>query len=413
MRRFRPLPALWTGLLALATSLSCSGDSNHDGAEGDPALAALPTLRLGAPSLAIGEDGSAERTFSRIMARRFPDGDILVGDGASRDVRRFDRRGRFVRLLARRGNGPGEIAGEMALAMHADTIFLFGQVIPSPTRTIALVSSEGRFLRQFAPAIADADSASAPEPSARGMVVRDRLSTGEYLVEAGAGWRRVDRPFALGALVPDSVTLGVFTPLDSAGSGAVHWFERMVRGWLFVYPWIGGPTPTAARRYPFAPATSVVVSADLIWFGDAATGTIRAFDARGRLRAEGVTPGSAQPFDDDDFVSLRRELLLADTTARARARIDAMLGPAIRPAQRPRFSQLVAGHDGGVWVRLFDVDSTSTATYVVVDREARATGRVTLPPRVSPQQVGQDFLLAIRRDSLGIEEVVEYPLHRR
>lgn len=80
-------------------------------------LEARPILEIG------GDDAAGPAEFSGIVGVvRQGDGTIIVADGASRELRVFDSAGRFRRVAARRGNGPGELPDLDGLASVGDTI---------------------------------------------------------------------------------------------------------------------------------------------------------------------------------------------------------------------------------------------------------------------------------------------------
>lgn len=404
------------GLLAGACA-SCgpAGDATSERAR-DPWTSGAPgRFAIGAPTLVLHDDGTPERAFVRISARKLPGGDIVVADGASREVRRFGRDGRFVGLLARGGSGPGEIRGDVILALAGDTIFLIPHpsLSPSPSRLIAYIDPRGALLGEVPVPVRGSSLDSSAAGVARTVVVRDRFSTGQFLVQSGTGWRRVMTAFETGALIPDSISLGILSTSDSAEPGDVRWLTPLQHRWLFAFPWIGGPIPTATGTYPFAAATLFVVSSDLLWLGDASAGEVRAMDATGTERIRVSLSLPALAFDAKQMKTVLRAGLQSHSSPQARARIRAMHDARIRPQLQPRFDQLLAGVDGELWVRRFNVDSAGPSTFLVVSRGGSIVGSLTLPPRLAPQQIGADFLLAVQKDDDGVEQVVEYPLRRQ
>src|SRR5687768_3298995 len=69
------------------------------------------------------EDDDAEKSFGEIrgvVATR--GGTIFVLDYRAQEIRVFDSGGKFVRLAARRGNGPGEITDANGLIVGPDDV---------------------------------------------------------------------------------------------------------------------------------------------------------------------------------------------------------------------------------------------------------------------------------------------------
>ena len=94
--------------------------------------------------LAIGvEDGSPEFSFGDIAGLDvMADGTIAILDGQAGEVRTFAPDGSFLRRIGRKGEGPGEISGEGALALVAVAPRDF--VVPDiMTRTLNVYSLDG------------------------------------------------------------------------------------------------------------------------------------------------------------------------------------------------------------------------------------------------------------------------------
>lgn len=68
--------------------------------------------------------------------------------------------------------------------------------------------------------------------------------------------------------------------------------------------------------------------------------------------------------------------------------------------------------DGSVWVRLRDADADGPQRILVLDGDGRAVARAAVPAGLEVQHVGRDFVLGVRRDSLGIESVHEHAVQR-
>jgi hypothetical protein len=70
-------------------------------------------LLSSAPSTTIGSsDGPEEVIFDNIRGGlRLPDGDIIIADGGTSQLRRYDSAGRLSRVFGGPGGGPEEFAG--------------------------------------------------------------------------------------------------------------------------------------------------------------------------------------------------------------------------------------------------------------------------------------------------------------
>src|SRR5262245_58986830 len=74
------------------------------------------------PVLEIANESQGPNTlFTRIAhIERLSTGELLVVDGATRELRFFDARGQFVRKTGRNGGGPGEFREISGVAVTRD-----------------------------------------------------------------------------------------------------------------------------------------------------------------------------------------------------------------------------------------------------------------------------------------------------
>ena len=122
------------------------------------ALHAVALLALAAPGgaqpqwqlvedLRIGGEASEATIFTDIRSVvAGPQGQIFVLDARPQELRMFDRSGKFVATLARRGQGPGEIARANGLLLVRDTIWAND---PSNGRWSAWSAVDGRYTGQI------------------------------------------------------------------------------------------------------------------------------------------------------------------------------------------------------------------------------------------------------------------------
>ena len=82
--------------------------------------------------------------------------------------------------------------------------------------------------------------------------------------------------------------------------------------------------------------------------------------------------------------------------------------PSARTA--PRFTSFLRGANGEMWLRVFTEDVSAPASYVVVNRGGAPIGRVTMPRRMVPLDVGSADVVGVLTDDDGLEHVVRYAL---
>lgn len=354
------------------------------------------------PVLVLAEDGSEEKLFSRISARRMPTGEVIVADQGASSVHAFGRDGRLLRTLARRGDGPGELNGDVRLTSRDDTIFTFGRPPMSPPDVNVFLAGRG-FLSRSRPR---ADSA-------RMLTVFDRLSTGHLVVRRGTVFKILNSAPEIGSLIPDTAVYGLFSAREAETGGDVVWLPPVVLQWYFVYPWRGSRLRSGMGPYVLGPTTMMVASGNQVWLIDGDSGQLRAFDGRGQEVIARRLSLKPQPFDRTLLGQRHARELASATRALDSAKVEAMYDPDLLPATMPVFSAAHAGPDGELWLRLFDLEDTAPPRFVVVDRNGAEIAQATLPPNLEVQQIGIDFVLGVRVDSLGVPSVLEYALRRR
>lgn len=383
----------------LLVALACN-ESEHSQAQ---FLSGLPELRIAPePSLVIADDGTPERLFAGLSVRRLSNGEIVVADQGSAELRLFDAQGTFLRYLARRGQGPGELEGGVTIELVRDTIAALPLL--SSSRRVRFYSTDG-FLAEWLPS----------DPTSGGpVVVRGWLSSGRFLVQQGRRFRALNAAPQIGPAYPDSVTLGLLrhvpVPARSATPDEITWFPRMLRETLLAHEWPGGPIASALAPDPFGARTEVVESGDQVWFIDPRTGSLRAMSAMGNERVTGLLPLARSRLAATQVAMLREAAMASARRAMDSARVSAQYDPGTAPDDAPYASSAIAGWDGDVWVRLFPGELGRECRHLILDANGRATSWTCIPPDVRVEQVGSDFLLGVRTDPVGLESVVLFPI---
>lgn len=361
----------------------------------------LPTWTLSAePTTVLADDGSAATMFTNVQTARLPNGDLLVADRGSKELRVF-RDGALFTTLSRQGDGPGELQDLSRIAVNGDTIV----VIPLPmvSREVSTFTASGGFVsrRRLRP------SAGGPAVTPIGL-----LTSGEFLVEEGRGGRAFNEIPPLGELIPDSVTIGLLRQPGSDSVGAYQPLGRWLRWSMVAHRVEGLPIPFNVARVSLAPMSHWTASGPLVWLADGATGAVQAFDGTGAQVVNAQLPLGPRTLDLS-VIRRSRDLAMAGAaTALDSAAADASHAAAFLTQTMPVLDAVQAGHDGELWVRLFALESGPTREYLVVNPSGETVARVAVPSELIIHQIGADFILGVRRDVDGIETVVEYALRR-
>jgi len=347
------------------------------------------------PVLRIGElDGAPEYQFHQVVgAVRRSDGGIVVGDGGLRALRFYDAAGRFARSSGRKGGGPGEFEELGSVHLLAGDSLL---VWDWRQRRVSRFRADGAFHRSLSlPAGRDAVH---PVPQLVG-----RLADGSLLVGVG-------HSFGPGAVAEgvrqDSTDYLRYSPaavlLDTVA--AVPSGESFVK--------------TGYGRVGFT-------TAPLLFGRNAVHGMVGDRVVVGSNRAyelvvyspEGVPERvirrrqEPRPVTGADFAALAAASL-AEMDREWRERMEVVYAAMPRPATMPFYSALQVDGAGNLWVRDFSVPREATSTWTVFDGTGRMLGGVAMPERFRPTDIGEDYVLGVRRDELGVQYVEMFALDK-
>jgi hypothetical protein len=397
-----PLRTATGGQRSLAAGLALACLTACDGRDTSDPFPDLAHYEIGEqPLVILREDGTPEKEFTSVSARRLTTGDIVVADAGSASLHLFARDGQLKATLARRGDGPGELQGMFGLTTLADTILTLGRP-PMSRQGVNVYVAERGFVRNIVPAT----------DSVRLLTVMDRLATGQFVVRRGMAIRAFDEPPKPGTMIPDTVVFGLYEVPAGAGPGKATWLTPVQTHSFFVYAAQLGRLQSALAVYQLGPTTTVVASGDRLWVIDGGGGALTAYDGAGLAVVSRRLSLEPEPFDEAALVRARALSLASARTAQDTARFEAMYDRAFLPAMMPLVSAAHPGADGEVWLRLFDVESVNPPRYLVIDRDGNEIATAVMPSGLGVQHIGADFVLVTRRDSLDVQSVVEYPLRR-
>ncbi len=349
------------------------------------------------PELSIGQgaEGPEEQLFGRIASLAAdPEGNVYVLDGQAQELRVFDDRGGYVTTLARRGGGPGELAGADAIALLPDRRVAVRD--PANARVQMLGPEPG----QSAEWRYEATTPLAYTPlwaDGRGRI---------YLIARDPA-RAADRGEHVVVLGPRGEQLRTFAP--DAGFAPAVLEARRTEGRI---------ASVTSMAVPFSPALSwavhptgavlVGISADYrieVRLGDGVRRIERAY--------EPVPVTEAERDYEREFIERNMRNFQADWTWE---------GPPI-PNAKPPFKALHPGQDGRIWVELSMPPRSESELwlgerrrYDVFEFDGTYLGAVDAPAdlaRHPPAVFGADHVWAVARDELRIERVVRYRIERR
>lgn len=362
----------------------------------------LPEFALSGPVLVLEEDGTPEKVFSRVAARRTPSGEVVVSDRTSLETHVFDTNGALLRTLTRRGAGPGELTGAPGIDLHGDTLFAFGAPMVSSS-DVDVFSVTSGFVRRVRMSAVNHQGQ---------LYGKAALAGGYYLVEQGSGFTVVPELPDPGSLIRDSATFGILPPA-SAADREVLWLPRIQRGSLFTFRWTDGPVPVTFSALTIGHRTLTAASGDRVWIVETGSGELTAYDTTGKVTASTRLELDAMSYDPSALERARDAALVTARNARDTLAIRAMYDQAVLPPTMPLVDQLYAGANGEIWLRLFTLEPNATQHFLALNGEGAEVGQVSVPAGLQVEQIGEDFVLVIRRDEMDVESVVVYSMSRR
>lgn len=338
-------------------------------------------------------------------AVRLEDESIVVLDSQWRELRRFDRNGDYIVSFGGPGEGSGEFQSVMPpLQRSGDTL-----IVLDYQGTLTYFDPDGNLLAETPPG--------GPRPAdgnSRGQwqgVLSDGVLWGSrYPLEQARPTGQVYRnPYWVVISDPDRREV---IPLAEYRQMA---FFRDSEG-------------RTGQYYPFF-TTAAVQSRNPVGVlvGDNETFSIDLFESDGTYLRRMVFPGGIQA----PGRTLLEETRLAvqkryEAEAEMRPESPSMVAWAAQlpaPHVWPGFRELVSDEEGFVWAPEFRVGDFMPLLFAAPSKEPYSAwvfhpdgyvlGSVEIPGGFYPYEIGSDYLLGVRVDSLGVNEVVLYGLQRR
>ena len=357
------------------------------------------------PEGSIGElEGPEEHLFGRILSIAVDDDrNVYVLDEQAQDLRLFDADGTFVRRLARRGEGPGQLSRAEAIAVLSD-----GRVVvrdPDNVRLQVLGPGPGEMEEwRYNPNYSYSQT-----PLWADRRDRTYLSTKDPSKPFGS--------FATMIVVwgPDGTPLDTLPPPDAD-------FESDV---LEVKSPSGGGTGVSVFPIPFSPTMAWTIHPN----GGFLTGV--STDYRIELQLEEGVLRIERDYDPVPVSPAERDFH-RESIERGARNLEPrwkLEGPSI-PETKPPFRALYAGRGGRIWVvvstaghsvdnEYHDPDSPYSRPvrwiyplrFDVFEPDGTYLGAVNPPDDFSafpPPVFDGDYVWAVTRDDLDVERVVRY-----
>lgn len=407
-----------SALLALP---ACSdAPSRRAGEIRQPALHGAWTLDT-RPRLRIGSEGDPLYEFDGIVAARMlATGDIIVVDGGSKQIRYYDRNGKFVRAAGRNGEGPGEFRHlTFASITQTGVVFTFDWRLSRVTQW----NAKGRADRMWrlTPSI---DGVWRPI----GLLSERELLLREWRVPKRLWDYQNNRQpgFVAGSLVRDTIA---FFATGTSGTGSrkeQNIDHPRVREIIRLpgavrYPFHNGRIWTIPT-VPFTQDPVVFAREGRLYWAREDSLQIVAFDSSGKVKQ--IFRGSAarKQVREEDLERVIEFKVGSSTDEHGRR----FISPTTQqywtrayhampiPDQKPMVDQLYVDDFEYVWAREYRDDPAGelATRWWVFDRSGIVVARHVFPSRFQLFDIGLDHVLGGRRDEFGVEAIEIYNLNR-
>jgi 6-bladed beta-propeller len=345
-------------------------------------IASQPVVEIGAV------EGDESYQLSNVSSvGRLSDGSIVIANTGTNEVRVYDKTGRHLVTIGRKGEGPGEFAGLGRVIVGAgDTLLAYDGNL----KRVSLFTPDGVFVRSFGLDFTQGF------PQLQGQ-----FADGTFLTTRSFAFS----PSDIDDVVRDSAPVYHFAAdgrlLDSVGR------------WLAQEWYVHGSGGSAwATSLPFGRRMIVAATRDGFYVGSSGRFAIEWRDTAGRLRrALRILEGPIL-VSGEDWDRVKRERMKG-VDDRWRPRQERMLSEMPIPSTRPAFDGLQVDPDGNLWVAESVVSSDDPETWIVFAPDGTMLGAVTTPRGLSVREVGRDYVLGVARDDLDVEHVRMYVLDRR
>lgn len=347
------------------------------------------------PSLVIGlEEGDAAYLWGEIVGvTRLRDGSFAVADRQAAEIRFFDATGRFLRTAGRQGGGPGEFH-----YLHALWACGEGRLYTWDRRRnrVAQWDTDGRLEREF----------DLLEPySDRGWGPYRALCSprGDFLA---VGWG--ETPTMMGR-VTQSQLLEHTSPvwlLDSLAQPVAELGTFLIADRVLIVSPRGGGT---TGPHPLGRVTQFAIDSQHVYVATSERLEILVYRRDGSLAR--ILRGPPQDLRIDDA-------LLDRYLAGGAPSSDSMILARIRQAELPLPAGLpaIAGIEldpgGNIWVKRFQLPWEHAERWGVFAADGVFLGHVDMPLRFTVHEIGDDYVLGVARDEVGVERVQVHTLRR-
>lgn len=338
------------------------------------------------PRITIGsEDGLEETRFNGIAGvQRLNNGVIAVGDQIPA-IRFFDLAGNYLSVAGRQGQGPGEFQGiSLMHRIDGDSLMVWDMAL----RRLSVFTSAGRFGRTTA------------GPSLPGFfVATDILPDGSIV---GIHLPGLD----LNSVSPGKLETMVNVILYNTRSLTIDTVTTLLGGSSFV-----GPGPTIVS-IPFSTTPQVIAAGRMLYAGSGHTYEVRSYSREGALRRILRLARPNPPLTAIMVEKLIDRLSSGASRTGGRLQTERVYRNLPFSETLPAYDRFVVDENGNLWISSYHAAPDQPGEWTVFDSTGRLAGDVVTPSGFFPYVIGNDYLLGVSKDSLGVERIVQLGLEK-
>ncbi len=319
------------------------------------------------------------------------DGRIVVANTGSDELRVFDASGTHVATWGRRGEGPGEfVALTQVHRWRGDSLL----ALYSRIRHLSVLDSEGNVGRAFTLLRGESFFRVEAVLPVGAILSSDLLPRGNR----SGGLSRPDETYRVRDAEGDMLSLLGSLP-------GTEWFSA----WSGSSGW--------SVEIPHAHRISTFAWGDLVAIAPNDTYEIRVFGLDGTLRRivrrdhELVASTEAHIDAEIEYRVARRP---EEERAERRRELREDFQQIPLPETFPAFAEATADLVGHLWVKEYEIPGEGGAgpVWTVFDPEGRVLGFVETPGGLDIYEIGEDYILGLATDELGVEFIQVWALER-
>lgn len=346
------------------------------------------------PLLSIGSVAGPEelQLYGVAGAHRLSDGRIGVVNSGSREVRVYGRSGEPVATFGTRGGGPEEFEAPVLAGSLGDTLI----VVDRAHHRITLIHPDDGFVGLARVSDGVGGYLNPIGTFANGQTVFGGAFDMRRIGELHNGKNRAHT---------------FYRSSDPDGSLAVD-FGDQLGAEFFIKDLEGSGQDSRPAVIPFGKGPLAAVSPDHFYFTDQEGWEIEVRSPEGTLTRLIRQEWNPVPVTAEDG-ALHIENVVDQVGDPSQApQIRQYLEALPLPDHFPPFGALMADTESHLWVQDFQRPGAESRAWSIFDPDGVRVGRITLPERFDPLEIGTDYILGLGWDEMNVEYIRLYSLRR-